>query len=261
VLPIFTGLVVAFLFAPIAVMIVFSFNDPAGRQNITWQGFTLRNYVDLWGRSQVTDPMIVSIAVAAVSTIFATAFGTMIGLALTRYEFRGRAAMNLLIFIPITAPEIILGASLLTLWVSLGVERGFFTILAAHIMFNISFVVVTVRARLAGFDRSLEEAGMDLYADGRTTFWKITFPIIFPGILAAGLLAFALSIDDYVITLFSAGHTQTFPLWVFGVSRLGIPPEVNVLGTLILLVAVAFILVQLWSQRRAVVAKPVEVPA
>ena len=261
VLPIFTGLVIAFLFAPIAVMIVFSFNDPAGRQNITWQGFTLRNYVDLWGRSQVTDPMIVSIAVAAVSTIFATAFGTMIGLALTRYEFRGRAAMNLLIFIPITAPEIILGASLLTLWVSLGVERGFFTILAAHIMFNISFVVVTVRARLAGFDRSLEEAGMDLYADGRTTFWKITFPIIFPCILAAGLLAFALSIDDYVITLFSAGHTQTFPLWVFGVSRLGIPPEVNVLGTLILLVAVAFILVQLWSQRRAVVAKPVEVPA
>jgi spermidine/putrescine transport system permease protein len=242
-------------------MIAFSFNDPAGRQNITWQGFTLRNYVDLWGRSQVTDPMIVSLAVATVSTIIATAFGTMIGLALTRYAFRGRTVMNLLIFIPITAPEIILGASLLTLWVSLGVERGFLTILAAHIMFNISFVVVTVRARLAGFDRSLEEAGMDLYADGRTTFWKITFPLIFPGILSAALLAFALSIDDYVITLFSAGHTQTFPLWVFGVSRLGIPPEVNVLGTLILLVALAFIVVQLWSQRRAVVAKPVEVPA
>ena len=260
-LPIFTALVVAFLFAPIAVMIAFSFNDPAGRQNITWQGFTLRNYVDLWGRSQVTDPMVVSLAVATVSTIVATAFGTMIGLALTRYAFRGRAIMNLLIFIPITAPEIILGASLLTLWVSLGVERGFLTILAAHIMFNISFVVVTVRARLAGFDRSLEEAGMDLYADGRTTFWKITFPLIFPGILSAALLAFALSIDDYVITLFSAGHTQTFPLWVFGVSRLGIPPEVNVLGTLILLVALAFIVVQLWSQRRAVVAKPVEVPA
>jgi spermidine/putrescine transport system permease protein len=258
-LPVFTALVVIFLFAPIAVMIAFSFNDPAGRQNITWQGFTLRNYVDLWGRSQVTDPMVVSLAVATVSTIVATAFGTMIGLALTRYAFRGRSIMNLLIFIPITAPEVILGASLLTLWVSLGVERGFLTILAAHIMFNISFVVVTVRARLAGFDRSLEEAGMDLYADGRTTFWKITFPLIFPGILSAALLAFALSIDDYVITLFSAGHTQTFPLWVFGVSRLGIPPEVNVLGTLILLVALAFIVVQLWSQRRAVVAKPVDV--
>ena len=250
VLPAFTGLLLLFLFAPIAVMIVFSFNDPAGRQNITWQGFTLRNYVDLWGRSQVTDPMIVSVVIAAISTVVATTLGTMIGLALTRYEFRGRSLMNLLIFIPMTAPEIILGASLLTLWVSFDVERGFLTILAAHIMFNISYVVVTVRARLAGFNRSLEEAGMDLYADGRTTFWKITFPIIFPGILAAGLLAFALSIDDYVITLFSAGHTVTFPLWVFGVSRLGIPPEVNVLGTLIFLIAFAFIGVQLWGQRR-----------
>lgn len=257
-LPGFTALVVLFLFAPIAVMIAFSFNDPAGRQNITWQGFTLRNYVDLWGRSQVTDPMVVSLAVAAISTTVATAFGTMIGLALTRYTFRGRWIMNLLIFIPITAPEIILGASLLTVWVSLGVERGFLTILAAHIMFNISFVVVTVRARLAGFNRSLEEAAMDLYADGRTTFWRVTFPIIFPGILSAALLAFALSIDDYVITLFSAGHTQTFPLWVFGVSRLGIPPEVNVLGTLILLIAFAFIGVQLWSQRRSMAAKPAE---
>ena len=250
ILPVFTGVLLLFLFAPIAVMIAFSFNDPAGRQNITWQGFTLRNYVDLWGRSQITDPMVVSIAVATLSTIVATVFGTMIGLALTRYEFRGRSAMNLLIFIPMTAPEIILGAALLTLWVSLGVERGFFTILAAHIMFNISFVVVTIRARLQGMTRSLEEAGMDLYADGRTTFWKVTFPIIFPGILSAALLAFALSIDDYVITLFSAGRTVTFPLWVFGVSRLGIPPEVNVLGTLIFLVAFVFIGVQLWGQRR-----------
>jgi spermidine/putrescine transport system permease protein len=195
--------------------------------------------------------MVVSIAVATISTLVATAFGTMIALALTRYDFRGRGAMNMLIFIPMAAPEIILGASLLTLWVSFGVERGFLTILAAHIMFCISFVVVTVRARLVGFNRSLEEAGMDLYADGRTTFWKITFPIIFPGILSAALLSFALSVDDYVITLFSAGRTVTFPLWVFGVSRLGIPPEVNVLGTLIFLVAIAFIVVQLWSQRRA----------
>jgi spermidine/putrescine transport system permease protein len=249
VLPAFTGLLLLFLFAPIAVMIAFSFNDPAGRQNITWQGFTLRNYVDLWGRSQITDPMLVSLAVATLSTIVATAFGTMIGLALTRYAFRGRWLMNMLIFVPVTAPEIILGASLLTLWVSLGVERGFLTILVSHIMFNISFVVVTVRARLVGFNRSLEEAGMDLYADGPTTFWKVTFPIIFPGILSAALLAFALSIDDYVITLFSAGRTVTFPLWVFGVSRLGIPPEVNVLGTLIFLIALLFIATQVWAQR------------
>jgi spermidine/putrescine transport system permease protein len=254
VLPGFTTLLLLFLFAPIAVMIVFSFNDPAGRQNITWQGFTLRNYVDLWGRSQITTPMLVSLAVATVSTLVATTFGTMIGLALTRYEFRGRGLLNLLIYIPMTAPEIILGASLLTLWVSLGVERGFLTILVAHIMFNISFVVVTVRARLVGFNRSLEEAGMDLYADGPTTFWKVTFPIIFPGILSAALLAFALSIDDYVITLFSAGRTVTFPLWVFGVSRLGIPPEVNVLGTLIFVTALLFVATQLWagrSQQRA----------
>jgi spermidine/putrescine transport system permease protein len=249
-LPVFTALAVLFLFAPIAVMIIFSFNDPAGRQNITWQGFTFRNYIDLWGRSQITTPMIVSLAIAALPTIVATAFGTMIALALTRYQFRGRGMTNLFIFIPMTAPEIILGASLLTLWVSFGVERGFFTILASHIMFCISFVVVTVRARLAGFNRSLEEAGMDLYANGWTTFWKVTFPIIFPGVLSAALLAFALSIDDYVITLFSAGSTVTFPLWVFGVSRLGIPPEVNVLGTLIFLLAVVFIVVQLGMQRR-----------
>jgi spermidine/putrescine transport system permease protein len=251
----FTSLVVVFLFAPIAVMIVFSFNDPAGRQNITWQGFTIENYLDIWSRPQITGPMITSLAVATVSTILATAFGTMIAMALTKYEFRGRGLVNLLIFIPMTAPEIILGASLLTLWISIGTARGFLTILIAHVMFNISYVVVTVRARLVGFNRSLEEAGMDLYANERTTFWRVTFPLIFPGILAAGLLAFALSIDDYVITLFNAGRTVTFPLWVFGASRVGIPPEVNVLGTLIFLVAIVFIVVQLWSQRRAAEAR------
>ncbi|HEY7525857.1 MAG TPA: ABC transporter permease [Candidatus Limnocylindria bacterium] len=250
VLPGFTALLLLFLFAPIAVMIIFSFNDPHGRQNITWQGFTFRNYVELWGRTQITDAMRNSLVVATISTVIATTLGTMIGLALTRYSFRGRAVMNLLIFIPMTAPEIILGASLLTLWISFGIARGILTILVAHVMFNISYVVVTVRARLAGMNQSLEEAGMDLYADSRTTFWKVTFPIIFPGILSAALLAFALSIDDYVITLFSAGSTKTFPLWVFGVSRLGIPPEVNVLGTLIFLVAFLFIGVQLWAQRR-----------
>jgi spermidine/putrescine transport system permease protein len=250
-LPVFTALVVIFLFLPIAVMIIFSFNDPAGRQNITWQGFTLQNYVTVWGRPDITGPLLLSLVIATFSTLVATTVGTMMGLALTRYEFRGSGASNLLIFIPMTAPEIILGASLLTMWVSFGIERGFGTILIAHIMFNISFVVVTIRARLAGFNRSLEEAGMDLYADGWTTFRKVTFPLIFPGILAAGLLAFALSIDDYVITLFSAGRTLTFPLWVVGVSRLGIPPEVNVLGTLILTIAFVLIGIQTWSARRS----------
>jgi len=254
----FTGIVVLFLFAPIAVMILFSFNDPAGRQNITWQGFTLDNYLDIWRRPQITGPMLTSLAIAALSTVVATAFGTMIALALARYRFRSRGALNVLIFLPMTAPEIILGASLLTLWISFGTARGFLTILVAHIMFNISYVVVTVRARLVGFDRSLEDAGMDLYANERTTFWRVTFPLIFPGILAAALLAFALSIDDYVITVFNAGHTVTFPLWVFGVSRLGIPPEVNALGTILLLIAFGFIGIQYWSQRRSMVAKPVE---
>jgi spermidine/putrescine transport system permease protein len=254
VLPVITAMVVVFLFAPLVVMVIFSFNDPAGRQNITWQGFTLDNYLTLWRRPDITGPMLTSLTIAGISTLVATIFGTLIALALTRYDFRGRGSTNLLIFLPMTAPEIILGASLLTLWVSMGVGRGFITILAAHIMFNISFVVVTVRARLIGFNRSLEEAGMDLYADAWTTFWKVTFPLIFPGILAAALLAFSLSIDDYVITVFNAGRTLTFPLWVFGVSRLGIPPEVNVLGSLILLLAVAFIVVQLWQARRQAAA-------
>jgi spermidine/putrescine transport system permease protein len=249
-LPGFTALVIAFLFAPILVMIAFSFNDPRGHQNITWQGFTLDNYLTIWNRSDITDPMVTSLTIAVISTIVATALGTMIALSLTRYEFRGRGILNLLIFIPMTAPEIILGASLLTLWVAIGTGRGLPTILVAHIMFNISYVVVTVRARLVGFNRSLEEAGMDLYATESTTFWKVTFPLIFPGILAAGLLAFALSIDDYVITLFSAGHTVTFPLWVYGASRIGIPPEVNALGTLFFLIALVFIAVQVWAGRR-----------
>jgi spermidine/putrescine transport system permease protein len=256
VLPLFTGLAVLFLFLPIAVMIGFSFNDPAGRQNITWQGFTLENYVTLWGRPDVTGPMVTSLVVAVAATLLATILGTLIGMALTRYQFRGRDSLNLLIFIPMATPEIILGASLLSMFVSIGVQRDIVTIVLAHVMFNISYVVVTVRARIAGFNRSLEEAAMDLGADEWATFRKVTFPLIFPGILAAALLAFALSIDDYVITSFVAGRDITFPLWVFGVSRLGVPPEVNVLGTLIFGVALVFIGVQIWSQRRAISADP-----
>jgi spermidine/putrescine transport system permease protein len=256
VLPVFTGVAVLYLFLPIAVMIAFSFNDPAGRQNITWQGFTLRNYVDLWGRPDITGPMVNSLIVAVVATLISTILGTLIGMALTRYEFKGRTGLNLLIFIPMATPEIIMGASLLSLFVSIGIQRDLMTIVIAHVMFNISYVVVTVRARIAGFNRALEEAAMDLGANEWTTFRKVTFPLIFPGILAAALLAFALSIDDYVITSFVAGRSITFPLWVFGVSRLGVPPEVNVLGTLIFVVALVFLAVQIWSQRRAIVARP-----
>jgi spermidine/putrescine transport system permease protein len=251
VLPVYTGLVVMYLFLPIVVMAVFGFNDIQGRFNFTWQGFTLEHWANLFNRyPALNQSLFNSLTVAVISTLVATTFGTLIGLALTRYEFRGRGPLNLLIFLPIATPEIVLGASLLALFVSAGVSRDLTTITIAHIMFNISFVVVTIRARLAGFNRFLEEAGMDLYADGWTTFRKVTFPIIFPGVLAAALLAFALSIDDYVITLFSAGRTLTFPLWVVGASRVGIPPEVNVLGTLILLIAFVFIAVQTWAGRR-----------
>jgi spermidine/putrescine transport system permease protein len=249
ILPVYTGLAVIYLFLPIAVMIVFSFNDPRGRQNITWQGFTVDNYLSVWGRPDITGPMLNSLIVAVVATVLATILGTLIGLALTRYQFSGRRPLNLLIYVPMATPEIILGASLLAMWVSIGVQRDMATIIIAHVMFNISFVVVTIRARLAGFKRSLEEAAMDLGADEWTTFRKVTLPLIFPGILAAALLSFALSIDDYVITSFVAGQTTTFPLWVFGASRFGVPPEVNVLGTLIFVVALVVIIWQVWSQR------------
>jgi spermidine/putrescine transport system permease protein len=246
VLPAYTAIVVAYLFLPIAVMIAFGFNDNAGRFNFTWQGFTLEHYATIFtSQPRMNTALLNSLVVALASTLVATTLGTLIGLALTRYDFRGRGPLNLLIFLPIATPEIVLGASLLALFVSLGVARDILTITIAHIMFNISFVIVTVRARLAGFNRALEEASMDLGADEWTTFRKVTFPLIFPGILAAALLAFALSIDDFVITQFTAGQTVTFPLWVYGASRVGVPPEVNVMGTLIFVVAIGGIVV--WS--------------
>ena len=246
ILPIYTGLVVLYLMLPIAVMIVFGFNQLEGRFNFTWNGFTLEHYANIFtSQPRMNEALINSAIVAVVSTIVATALGTLIGLALTRYEFRGRGPFNLLIFLPIATPEVVLGASLLTLFVSAGIARDVTTIVIAHIMFNVSFVVVTVRARLAGFNRSVEEAAMDLGADEWATFWKVTFPLIFPGILAAAMLAFAFSIDDFVITQFTAGVDQTFPLWVYGASRIGVPPEVNVMGTIIFAVAVVGIV--LWS--------------
>ena len=260
VLPAYTGLVVAFLFLPILVMAVFGFNDIQGRFNFTWQGFTLEHWQNLFNRyPALNESLINSLVVASVSTLVATTLGTLIGLALTRYEFRGRTPLNLLIFLPIATPEIVLGAALLALFISAGIARDLTTITIAHIMFNISFVVVTVRARIAGFDRALEEAAMDLGADELTTFRKVTFPLIFPGILAAGLLAFALSIDDFVITQFTAGRDITFPLWVYGASRIGVPPQVNVMGTLIF--AIALVGIGLWIvlQRRELSARPTTV--
>jgi spermidine/putrescine transport system permease protein len=259
ILPVYTALAVGYLLLPIAVMIAFGFNDPAGRFNFTWQGFTLENYRTVFRFPQLTEALANSLVVATVATIVATTLGTLIGLALTRYQFRGRGPLTMLVFMPIATPEVVLGASLLSLYVSMGVARDLTTVILAHILFNISFVVVTVRARIAGYQRTLEEASMDLGANEWTTFRKVTFPLIFPGVLAAALLAFALSIDDFVITLFTAGQTTTFPLWVYGVSRFGVPPQVNVMGSLIFGIAVIFIIGWIILQRRgagAVVALP-----
>jgi spermidine/putrescine transport system permease protein len=240
----------AYLLLPIAVVVAFSFNDPLGRFNYTWEGFTLEHWTNPFGPPGLRDAIVVSIQIAALASLVATALGTLIALALVRYRFRGRGVTNLLIFLPMTTPEIVLGASLLTLFLNLGAATGFWTIFIAHVMFDISFVVVTVKARLVGFDRHLEEAAMDLGANPFTTFWRVTFPLIAPGVAAGALLAFALSIDDFVITLFNAGSTVTFPLYVWGAARVGVPPQVNVIGTLIFLSAAGLMFVSILVQIR-----------
>lgn len=247
---VYTALAISYLMLPIVVMIVFSFNDPVGKSNFAWVGFTLDAWLNPFGVLGLQEAVFASLRIAFISTLVATILGTLIGLALTRYEFRGRGATNLFIFLPMATPEIVLGASLLTMFVSIGQPRNELTILIAHIMFNISFVVVTVRARLTGFPRHLEEAAMDLGATEWVTFWKVTFPLIFPGIMAAALLAFSLSIDDFVITNFTAGQTVTFPMYIYGSVRVGVPVQVNVIGTIIFLTAVGAVLLSTVLQRR-----------
>jgi spermidine/putrescine transport system permease protein len=258
-LPLYVVLVTAYLILPVAVMILFSFNDPTGRSNLTWREFSLDAWLNPLGRPGLGEAVRNSLLVAFLATIVATALGTGIALALARYRFRGRGATNVLIFLPMATPEIVLGASLLTMFVAsvqLPIPQGVIfplnirTILIAHIMFNISFVVVTVKARLAGFPRHLEEAAMDLGANEWTTFRKVTFPLILPGVMAAALLAFSLSIDDYVITAFTSGQTQTFPLFIYGSQLRGIPVQVNVIGTMIFVVAVGLVLLTTVWQRR-----------
>jgi spermidine/putrescine transport system permease protein len=252
ILPAFTALAIVYLMIPIAVMIVFSFNQPEGKFNYTWNQFSLQGWLHPFDWPGLGDAVTISLAVALLSTIAATILGTMIGLALTRYEFRGRGALNGIIFLPMATPEIVLGASLLTLFVATALPplrggvptlypTGFVTILIAHIMFNISYVVVTVKARLAGFDRRLEEAAMDLGANEITTFSKVTFPLILPGVMAAALLAFSLSIDDFVITNFVSGTTNTFPIWIYSIQRNALPVQINVIGSIIFIGAVGLV--------------------
>jgi spermidine/putrescine transport system permease protein len=235
ILPAYTWLMIFYLSLPILVMIVFGFNDTTGRLNLRWQGFTIRWYQDLFQIQALTTALRNSLVVAVISTIITTVIGTMIGIALGRYRFRGKGLYDLVIFSAISAPELVLGASLLSLFVTVQFVRGFVTIIVAHVAFSLAFVAVTVRARVLGLDPALEEAAQDLGADPWTTFRKVTLPLLTPGIVAGGLLAFALSIDDYVVTSFVAGQVETFPLWVFGATRIGVPPQVNVMGTLIFL--------------------------
>jgi len=249
-LTVYAILAFAYLMLPIAVVILFSFNQPAGRFNYVWEGFTLENWRNWDGIPGLSDSMVLSLEIAAIASVVATVLGTLIALALVRYRFRGRGATNIFIFLPMSSPEIVLGASLLTLFLSLRFQFGFSTIVIAHVMFCVSYVVVTVKARLVGFDRHLEEAAMDLGANEWTTFRKVTLPLIAPAILAALLLCFALSIDDFVITYFNAGSEVTFPLFVWGAARVGAPAQVNVLGTVIFLVAVIGMLANVLFQIR-----------
>jgi spermidine/putrescine transport system permease protein len=240
----------AYLLLPIAVVVVFSFNNPPGKFNYTWNEFTWDNWRYWDGVPGIRSSIVLSLQIALLASVIATALGTLIALALVRYGFRGRGTTNILIFLPLSTPEIVLGASLLTLFLNMNVIFGFWTILIAHIMFCISFAVVTVKARLVGFDRHLEEAAMDLGANEWTTFRKVTLPLIAPAILAALLLCFAISIDDFVVTYFNSGNRITFPLFVWGAARIGAPPQVNVIGTAIFVIALTAMLVNVLVQMR-----------
>jgi spermidine/putrescine transport system permease protein len=255
VLTVYSLLFFVYLLLPIGVVVVFSFNNPTGKFNYVWQGFTWDNWRYWDGVPGIRSAVFLSLEIALLASLVATVLGTLIALALVRYGFRGRAATNILIFLPLSTPEIVLGASLLTLFLNLNVIFGFWTILIAHIMFCISFAVVTVKARLVGFDRHLEEAAMDLGANEWVTFRKVTLPLIAPAILAALLLCFAISIDDFVVTYFNAGSETTFPLFVWGAARVGAPPQVNVIGTAIFVIAVtgmlANVLIQMSRTRTA----------
>jgi spermidine/putrescine transport system permease protein len=250
ILPVYMVVALAYLFLPVAIVILFSFNDHQGRYNFTWQGFTLDHWQNAFGVPRLFDSLVTSLQIAFISSAIATLLGTLIALALVRYRFRGRSVTNLGLFLPMATPEVVMGSSLLALFIVLGVTRGFGTIVIAHIMFNISYVVVTVKARLAGFDRHLEEAAMDLYANEWTTFRKVTLPMILPGVMAAFLLGFALSFDDFIITNFNSGNTITFPLFIWGAARVGVPAQVNVFGAAIFFITVSIMLLNIRLQRK-----------
>jgi spermidine/putrescine transport system permease protein len=243
-------LVLGYLFLPILVIVLYSFNKPAGKFNFVWKSFSLDAWADPFRFPALVDSMLLSLRVAAVSTFVAIIFGAMIALALSRYRFRGSGPVSLLLVLPLTTPEVVLGSSLLALFLDFDARSGFGTIVIAHIMFSVSYVALTVRARLRGFDWTLEEAAMDLGATPFRVFRKVTLPLIAPGIAAAAMLAFALSLDDFVITLFTAGSRLTYPLYVYGARRAAFPPQINVLATAILVTSLLLLSVTvIWQQR------------
>jgi spermidine/putrescine transport system permease protein len=252
-LRIYAGLAVLYMLIPIVVIAVFSFAEtPKDKLNFAISnGFTLEYWQHAFAIEELNDALRTSLELAVLATVISTAIGTLMAVALVRYEFFGRRASNLLIILPMATPEIVMGASLLSLFIFYSAPLGFTTLLIAHVMFCISFVVVVVRSRLIGFDRSLEEAARDLGATPVQTFRYVTLPLLAPAIVAAALLAFALSIDDFVISNFNSGTTVTFPLYVFGVALRGIPVQVNTIATMLFIVTAVAILLVIWQQRRA----------
>lgn len=247
----------SYLLAPIAVVLLLSFNQP-GSRNTTYVldldefHFTWANWTDMFGPAGLKDSLLLSLGIGALSSVVATVLGTLIAFALARYRFRGRGAVQALIFLPMATPELVMGSALLTLFVGVGVPLGFWSILIAHVMFCLSFVVVTVKARLAGLDPRLQEAAMDLYATPFQAFRSVVLPLVWPGILAAVLLSFSLSFDDFVVTNFTAGTEQTFPMYVWGINLRGIPPQVNALASATFLISLVFVIAgQLRNRRRS----------
>ncbi len=250
-LRVIAGLVLLFLFIPIFVIILFSFNKPLGKFNYAWQGFTLENWADPFKYPPLTDALKLSLNVAAVSTAIALVLGTLVAIALVRQRWRGQRAVDTFLILPLTAPEVVIGAALLTLFLDFGWAAGYTTILIAHVAFEVSFIAMTVRARVRGFDWTLEDASLDLGAGPVRTFFRVTLPLIVPGIIAAAMLSFALSLDDFIITYFVSGSTVTYPLYVNAAVKAAVPPQINVLATAILLISLLLLAVgTLWRRKR-----------
>jgi len=246
------GFTLLFLFLPILVIIVFSFNSPKGKFNYTWQGFTFENWLHPFKYPALAKALRLSVEVAAISTAIALVLGTLVAVALVRQRFRGSKAVDTFMVLPLTSPEVVMGASLLTLFLSMGWATGFITVVIAHVAFEISFIAMTVRARIRGFDWTLEDASLDLGAGPTRTFFKVTLPLIVPGIVAAAMLSFALSLDDFIITYFVSGSTVTYPLYVNAATKAAVPPQINVLATAILLISLVLLAVGTLYRRKRI---------